>query len=235
MKMKKIAIAMGLATLVVGTGAQAEFSANVAITSDYMFRGVSQNDNDMAIQGGFDYNHDSGFYAGVWGSNVAAKAFNGSSMELDTYIGWSGDLGPVSLDVGALRYNYPGQATTPAAPNVDTNEFHVGVSKDFGMASASATVYYSPDFFNLGSERYYDLGLEVPAGMVTVAAHYGKTSISEKVGLGKQDYADWSLGVSTEYQGFGFDLTYSDTDNKGMCKNSGLCGGHLALTVSRSF
>lgn len=107
--------------------------------------------------------------------------------------------------------------------------------KTFGVASASFTVNYSPDFFNLGSERYYDLGLEVPAGMVTIAAHYGKTSISEKTGITKQDYADWSLGVSTEYEGFGFDLTYSDTDDKGMCKGSGLCGGHLALTVSRSF
>ncbi|BAN69947.1 TorF family putative porin [endosymbiont of unidentified scaly snail isolate Monju] len=232
MKMKKIAIAMGVATLIAGSAAQAEFSANVAITSDYMFRGVSQNDNDMAIQGGFDYSHESGIYVGVWGSNVDDAVFNGSSMELDTYIGWSGDLGPVSLDVGALRYNYPGQATGPSA---DTNEYHVGVSKDFGVASASFTVNYSPDFFNLGSERYYDLGLEVPAGMVTIAAHYGKTSISEKTGITKQDYADWSLGVSTEYEGFGFDLTYSDTDDKGMCKGSGLCGGHLALTVSRSF
>jgi Bacterial protein of unknown function (Gcw_chp). len=71
--------------------------------------------------------------------------------------------------------------------------------------------------------------------MVTFAAHYGKTSISEKATVAKQDYADWSLGASTEYAGFGFDLTYSDTDNKGMCKGSGLCGGHLALTVSRSF
>jgi uncharacterized protein (TIGR02001 family) len=232
MKRKQIAIAIGLATLVAGTGAQAEFSANVAITSDYMFRGISQNDNDMAIQGGFDYSHDSGFYAGVWGSNVDDAFLNGSSIELDTYLGWSGDIGPVSVDAGVLRYNYPGQT---ASPNIDTNEFHVGVSKDFGMASASATVHYSPDFFNLGSERYYDLGLEVPAGMVTFAAHYGKTSISEKAGIATQDYADWSLGVSTEYEGFGFDLTYSDTDNKGMCKGSGLCGGHLALTVSRSF
>lgn len=232
MKMNKIAVAVGAAVMGLSGMAQAGFSANVALTSDYMFRGISQNDNDMAIQGGFDYNHDSGFYAGVWGSNVSAKAFNGSSMELDTYLGWSGDVGPVSLDAGALRYNYPGQATGPSA---DTNEFHVGVSKDFGVASAGLTVYYSSDFFNLGSEKYYDLSLSAPVGPVTLAAHYGKTSIDEKTGLTKQDYADYSLGASMEYAGFGFDLTYTNTDNSGMCKGSGLCDAHVALTVSRSF
>lgn len=62
-----------------------------------------------------------------------------------------------------------------------------------------------------------------------------RAPVQTPTGITKQDYADWSLGVSTEYEGFGFDLTYSDTDDKGMCKGSGLCGRHLALTLSRSF
>ena len=232
MKMHKIVMAVSAAVLGLSGVAQADFSGNAALTSDYVFRGVSQNDNDMAIQGGFDYNHDSGFYAGLWGSNVDDAAFNGSSLELDTYLGWSGDLGPVGVDAGVLRYNYPGQT---GGNEVDTNEFHVGVSKDFGVAEVSLTANYSDDFFNLGSQEYYDLSLSAPVGPVTVAAHYGKTVIDENSGTADQDYADYSLGVSTEYAGFGFDLTYTDTDGDGMCSGSTLCDGSVALTVSRSF
>ena len=53
-----------------------EFSANVALTSDYIFRGISQNESDPAIQGGFDVAHTSGIYAGVWGSNVSENLFD---------------------------------------------------------------------------------------------------------------------------------------------------------------
>ncbi len=233
MKMNKIALATGAVILGISSLAQADFSGNVALTSDYVFRGISQNDNDMAIQGGFDYNHESGFYAGVWGSNVDDAFYNGSSLELDIYAGWSGDVGPVSVDAGALRYNYPGQT---ASPDVDTNEFHVGVSKDFEVLEAGITFNYSPDFFNLGSGKYYDLSLSAPVGPVTIAAHYGKTVIDENSATPTdQDYADYSLGLSTEYAGFGFDLTYTNTDGDGMCKGVTLCDSGVALTVSRSF
>lgn len=233
MKMNKLAIAVGAAVMGLASVAQAEFSGNVALTSDYVFRGVSQNDSEMAIQGGFDYSHDSGFYAGVWASNVDDAAFANSSIEVDTYLGWGGDVGPVGVDVGFLRYNYPGRDSSIYETN--TNEFHVGVSKDFGAVSTSFTAYYSPDFFDAGAGKYYDLGVSVPAGPVTISAHYGKTVIDEKGAAADMDYDDYSVGVSTEYEGFGFDLTYTNTNDEGVCNGSSLCDGSVALTVSRSF
>ena len=91
--------------------AQAEISANVALVTDYRFRGISQSNKNPALQGGFDYAHDSGFYIGTWGSTVdfdSTTDFNGS-LELDVYGGWSTEFGEnSSIDVGYIYYAYPG-------------------------------------------------------------------------------------------------------------------------------
>lgn len=237
MYLHKLAVAIG-ASMMLATSAMAEISANVALTSNYVFRGISQNDNSLAIQGGFDYEHASGFYAGVWGSNVDDQFFAESSIELDTYFGWSGDVGPVGVDIGYLRYNYPD--SDPDNPTIgyetDTDEFHVGVSKDLGIANVGFTVNYSPDFFDLGDGMYYDLGVDVPVGSFTLSAHYGKTEIDEKSAVGKADYEDYRVSVSTEYAGFGFDLSYTDTSDDGLCNGTpAVCGDKVAFTVSKVF
>ena len=46
------------------------FSANIGAVSNYMWRGVTQTQDGPAVQGGLDYAHASGFYAGLWASNV---------------------------------------------------------------------------------------------------------------------------------------------------------------------
>ena len=59
-------------------------SGSATLTSDYRFRGVSQSDEGMAVQGGFTISHESGLYAGTWGSNLAGwGTFGGANMELD--------------------------------------------------------------------------------------------------------------------------------------------------------
>ncbi len=219
MKMNKLAMACGAALLGAATVAQAEFSGNVALTSDYVFRGVTQTDGEMAIQGGFDYNHDSGFYAGVWGSNVDDATFSGASLELDAYIGYATEVAGIGVDVNALRYMYPG--TTVSANN--TNEFSLGLSKDFGAAAVFAGIAYSPDFFGAGDSTYASLVVDVPVGPATLSAIYNSSDFDTAT-----DYKDWSLGVSGEVEGFGLALTYTDTDITGADER-------FAFTVSRSF
>ena len=99
----------------------AQVSANVALQSDYVWRGVSQNQEDPAIQGGFDYAHDSGFYAGVWGSSVD---FQGpESTELDLYAGWSTEFeSGLGFDVGIIEYTYHGDE---GASDANFTEFYV--------------------------------------------------------------------------------------------------------------
>jgi len=232
---KKLSIALGIALAGMSSMAAAdtagdmglEFSANVAMTSDYVFRGISQNEEDPAIQGGFDVAHTSGVYAGIWGSNVDGDDFfDGASIEIDTYIGWAGEVGPVGVDVGFLHYDYPG---ANPGNNFDTDEWHIGVSGDVGPVTLGLTYYYSDEFFSATEEgEYWDLSAEMPVGPVTVAAHYGDT---EQTGF---DYEDWSLGVSTELGGFGFDLTYYDTDGSDLASIQSLADDRVVFTVSKS-
>ena len=86
-----------------GAGESAhQFTANVALVSDYRFRAISQSFNEPAIQGGFDYSHASGFYAGTWASSVSDNLYlNGAGIEWDFYGGFK--LAPMEsliLDLG---------------------------------------------------------------------------------------------------------------------------------------
>ncbi len=100
---------------------ESNFSWNAGVVSDYVFRGVSQSNRDVAFQGGLDYAFgDSGFYAGAWGSNVDFQAFDGPSIELDAYVGYNTDLGDnFNLDVMLTRYTYHGAESTYG--NIDYN------------------------------------------------------------------------------------------------------------------
>lgn len=68
-------------------------SGSVAIASDYRFRGVSQSDEQLAVQGGITLSHESGFYIGTWASNLAGwGTFGGANMELDLIGGYKASL-----------------------------------------------------------------------------------------------------------------------------------------------
>ena len=87
------------------------FTANVGL-SDYAYRGWSQTDERPALQGGFDYAHDSGLYAGVWLERIVAVGRQHGrqhSPRLDLYGGYKGTVGAIGYDVGLLQYYYPRQ------------------------------------------------------------------------------------------------------------------------------
>ena len=97
------------------------FTGNVGLFNQYIFRGLTQTDGKPALQGGFDYVHASGFYAGVWGSNIswmtdASYAGGSYAIELGTYLGFKMPVGDFTFDVGFLRYNYPGRAPLTGIP-----------------------------------------------------------------------------------------------------------------------
>jgi uncharacterized protein (TIGR02001 family) len=96
-----------LTTLVAGTATQAaeqkdyELFANINLTSNYIWRGVTQTGDQSAIQGGIDYQRKNGIYAGTWVSNVD------NGYEQDWYVGYSFKTDPVTWDVGYMLYTYP--------------------------------------------------------------------------------------------------------------------------------
>ena len=114
-------------------------SANVALT-DYRFHGVSLSGGDPAIQGGFDVEHDSGFYVGTWASSIKGGPSYGDLGRV--YAGWSGSLSDaVSVDVGVLYYIYP---TEDLGLDTDYIEPYASINANLGPAEATLGVAYAP-------------------------------------------------------------------------------------------
>jgi hypothetical protein len=105
-------------------------TSNVGFLSDYTFRGISQNFRAPTLQGGFDYAHVSGLYAGTWASNVSGNQYTNTSMEWDMYGGYNGKVSDdLSYSLGINYAYYPGGKTAPAAANTknwDTAEVNAG-------------------------------------------------------------------------------------------------------------
>lgn len=97
------------AFLAAGASIQAqEVSANIGVTSDYVWRGVSQTSEIASISGGVDYATDGGFYAGTWVGSLGDNATGFTGSEVDLYAGYGGSISDtVSYDVGYIYYWYP--------------------------------------------------------------------------------------------------------------------------------
>lgn len=188
---------------------------NVALTSEYFFRGLSQSGNGTpAIQGGLDYAHDSGLYVGTWASNVD---FSDARVEIDLYGGYKTELGSTGLllDVGGVYYAYPG-ADNAANAGRDLNFFEVygKVGYDFGFALPSLKLSYSPDYQSeSGDSLYTDLSVDVPIGKYfTATLHAGYSSIDKNANWGTRDYWDYGVSIGTNVFGLDLKAAYITTD-----------------------
>ena len=111
----------------------AEFEGNIALSSEYMWRGMTQSDGEAAVSGGFDISGESGAYFGVWGSNV--EYGDDATMELDYYFGYAGETeGGLSYDIGYLLYDFPGA-------DYDAEEIYLGL----GYSYFGVTYYAGQD------------------------------------------------------------------------------------------
>ncbi len=205
-------------------------TGSVGLVSDYRFRGVSQSDEGVAIQGGFTVNHESGFYAGTWASNLAGwGTFGGPNLELDLFTGYTKTFDSTTIDVGVTWYMYPN--------GFDETDFFEGYAKlkgTAGPATLTAAVYYAPKQNALGNfsntpfsrgqneDNLYlagDASFGIPDTPVTINAHIGYSEGNP--GLGPNgtsvsptgEYWDWSLGAAVNVYGpLTLGVAYVDTD-----------------------
>lgn len=212
-------------------------SGSAVIASDYRFRGVSQSDQGMAVQGGITIAHDSGLYVGTWGSNLAGwGTFGGANMELDLIGGYKLPVGGGTLDVGLTWYMYPG-----GADKTDFAEPYAKLTGTAGAATLTAGVAYAPKQEALG--RWYRTGAEAAAGVYadpgakddnlylwgdgaaaisgtpfTAKAHVGHSWGQDGLGPNATAvsptgrYWDWSLGADATWRNLTFNASYIDTD-----------------------
>lgn len=215
-------------------------SANLAVTSQYRFRGIMQSNNKPALQGGFDISHTSGFYIGNWNSSITWLGDSdpdvSSGLEMDFYGGYVHQFGNgVTLDVGVLQYYYPGSFPSGYV-SPDTTEAYVGVG--YGPL----TFKYSHAFTNLfgvadsKNSQYYDLSASIPTGFwgLNMDAHVGYQRVRN---LDDGSYTDWSLGLSKELgSGLTASLLYVDTNaDRNVYTNSyGKYTGRAAAVFSLS-
>ena len=216
------------------------FTANLGLFSEYRFRGIDQTFGRPALQGGFDYSHASGLYAGNWNSNVSSGAgYPGGRLEMDFYGGYKTQLGDVALDLGAIYYYYPGthlddafQGVNARHPDrkangvVDNGELYLAGSWRF------LTLKYHhafTDYFQIPGTRgtgYLDLAASHALGNgLTLTAHVGHLFMRDfsyrNADGSRYDgrYTDWRLGLSKELAGWVVAASYVATDAQGSCGN----------------
>lgn len=195
-------------------------TANVGLVSNYIFRGISQTQGKPAIQGGFDYAHESGLYVGTWGSNVNWVSATGikddNSMEWDFYAGYKGTFAEdFSYDAGVLQYYYPGTLNAGAA-NANSTEVYALIgwkfitlkynytvsSHLFGWVGTSGEKTRGSGYIDLTAN--YDLG-----DGWGVNGHVGRQVVK---GFSAASYNDIKIGVTKDI-GFGVvGLAYTDTN-----------------------
>ena len=192
-----------LASAGAASAQDAKVTVNAAVTSDYVFRGFSQTNEDPAVQAGVDLTVGS-FYAGAWASNVDFG--DNTEAEIDLYGGFRGEAKGYAWDVGVVTYLYaPG-----ANGDYDYVELKAAVSRAVGPVTAGAAVYFSPDFFGADEEATYIEGniAFAPANKWTVSAAVGKQFLDVST-----DYATWNVGVGYAFtDNLVADVRYHDTD-----------------------
>lgn len=225
---KSILFALALVSAsFVSTLSQAEeksawtLSRNIAFVSDYYSRGISQSWHMPAVQAGIDVAHESGFYAGVWGSSISPQTYVDSTTEIDIYTGYNGSFAAVeklAWSAGVIGYVYPGgnwnkcptctlsDGTTKVTANqgFETVEANVGLSYDWISAKASVTL---TDWFganrNTGFESgskgttYLELNANYPLPFydLILVGHIGMLDVSTRVTPGAYGSYDAGKGV----------------------------------------
>lgn len=211
-------------------------SANATLASEYRFRGVALTDGDVAVQGGLDLAHDSGFYVGTWASNLDDATVGYGDIELDVYGGWSGDVGPgVSADVGVIGYLYP-----DAGPgDFDYVELYGSLTGELGPASLTGGVAYAPDQDSLGGTDnlylYTDVSVGISGTPVTLNGHLGYTD-GFLTFTTDSEAVDWSIGADVAAGPVTFSAAYVGVEGDALIDPAGtFTDDAFVVSVSASF
>ncbi|MBM3556343.1 MAG: hypothetical protein FJX47_12415 [Alphaproteobacteria bacterium] len=233
------------------------FSANIAAATDYTFRGISQTKNRGALQGTVEYAHASGFYVGAFASNVkfpdqTGTANDHTKYEVDLSAGYRFELGPISWDVGAIAYTYPGEGRHPVSPNTaasHTNyQYYEGQIKGTFEAikdKLSFTAQYnrSQDYYaDSGRSHYGNFSTKIGLpDEFNLGAAVGRSWIQRNDRFGAPDYYDWMIGLShwVGVKDLVAEIRFVDTSvTKGGCAmpvNGTVCGPRGIFMLTYNF
>lgn len=213
-------------------------TGNVGVVNDYLFRGISQTNEGMALQGGLTLTGESGFYLSTWGSNIS---FGNGSLELDILAGWAGQLNADwTADIGVMQYRYPNGDNA-------TDQFNfVEAYSKFTYKGLTLGLAFSSDYFGTDVDQYFyysadysysiddKLSLLFHAGLNQFENNAEYTTFLAAGPVSGSTYLDWSIGVGTTVLGSALQLKYADTDI-GSSAECAICDGRIVVSLTKSF
>ncbi|HEX7800735.1 MAG TPA: TorF family putative porin [Asticcacaulis sp.] len=210
MKKTLLVAAVALSALFAGSAAMAQDNAagsltfNIAATSNYVWRGVTQTNNGAAVQGGADYSKGI-FYAGTWLSNVDWGT--STNTEADFYMGVTPKVGNYGFDFGVIYYTYPGHDD---ADKGSVGELKAAVNHTMGKGTIGAAMYLPTESLE---DPYYEVNASYPLT--------DKLTLSGAVGnyeSGAYSYTDGAgqLINATGYTTENIGVTYALTQKLGL-------------------
>jgi len=201
------ALSLGLAAAGAARADPLPFNFALGGATDYVFRGVSQTRSHGQVFASVEADLGPIGYAGVWASNVDFA--DGATAEYDLVGGVRPKVGPVTVDLGFIRYGYAGQ---DHGPRDDYTELKVAPSMQLGPATFGAAWYHSEDFLRRsGPADYLEANASLPLGAspFSLSGAVGRQQVK-----GPGDYTTWNLGIGYALGNhLGFDLRYWDTDD----------------------
>ncbi|HKQ10309.1 MAG TPA: TorF family putative porin [Rhizomicrobium sp.] len=216
-------------------------SGSVALTSDYKFRGISQNDRDFAPQGSVTLTGPEGFYVSAWASQVDFDPTSSGNphVELDIYGGKHTDLWGVDWNFMPYYYAYPSEnyGTGPTASYFELiNQF----TKSFGPLTLSGSWAWSDNLaFNGGTgNALYGTASYTILDWLSVSGTIGHQWAQNAKYAGSSDYTYGDIGATATWKGFALDLRYNGTDlNTAQCAafymaTTHACAGNFIATLS---
>ncbi|NDB09825.1 MAG: hypothetical protein EBX98_06170 [Burkholderiaceae bacterium] len=239
---KKTTLALAISALAGGAMAQSApapapepekspITANVTVVNDYRYRGISQSNFKPAIQGGFDYAHESGFYIGNWNSSISwisdgygTSPAVSAPIEMDFYAGFKKELigEGFASDIGVLQYYYPNsnlprnscstasytnnlRQSCGASPN--TTEAYIAQNFTFGPVTGFVKFSYALTnifgIYDSNGSYYPDLTVNYDTGVfgLTFNGHVGYQYVANNRSNYNYSYTDWKLGLTKDFGG----------------------------------
>ena len=213
----KLALSILLCGPVLADEGSGSLSVNGALSTDYVFRYISQTGEDPAISGGVDWDSGSGFYLGVWGSNV--DFVDDARLEMDFYGGYNFETdGELTIDVGLIDYEYFGN---------EANDNYFEAYASIAKGPASLTVYHD---IKSGDYTWLEGGCEHDFGKVTTGLTLG-TLLADK----GDEYSGWSLGASMPLGSVNYSITAFGTDSDGEAIFGKLADTRLVFGIDTQF
>lgn len=183
-------------------------TGSFAVTSDYVFRGVSQTNEDPAFQAGLTYTSPIGLYVGIWTSNVDFGTPD-PDWEVDGFIGYNVDFAENwNFDVMLNRYNYP---------SAGASNFNELITKTTFLDTYSLTVAYTNDVYGLDEDGFYYAlsGSWALPHDFTIGAHVGRSTYASALSDSYEDYTDYGVSVGKTFGPLDLTVAYTDTDSDG--------------------